>query len=445
MRFNLLYNRVLQNNKHDTRCSQKNGRRIKGKFDGGDISSDGGLMLVREADRRLSLTAGVAALVKDTRQSGKVVHEVQTMIRQRVYGMCSGNGDLNDFDQLRNDPLWQTACDVDRPFGGKSTLCRFENKADRQLAVGVHNVLLENFIGSFKKAPQRIILDFDATDDPVHGRQQGRFFHGYYDPYCFLPLYVFCGDQLLVAYLRESGQDAATHSAAILKLLVKRIRRQWPAVQIIVRADSGFCRDLMLTWCDRHGVDYIIGVARNEVLLNESEHYLKQAQEQFEQTGQRQRVFGGIIYGSRSWKLKRHVICKAEHTEKGSNPRFVVTSLDDDEEHVYDRFYCARGDAENRIKEQMMLFSDRTSAHRWWANQWRVLLSALAYTLLETIRRVGLRSTALARAQCHKIRLKLVKIGVVLRRTKSRVRLHLPSGYPDKDIFIQCLRRLRPT
>jgi hypothetical protein len=425
--------------------SSNKARRIVGKFDGGDISSDGGLMLVREAARRTRLIDKVARHVEDSRQRGKVRHEAATIIRQRVYGMCTGDEDLNDFEELRNDPLWQTACEVDTPFAGKSTLCRFENKADRKLAIGVHSVLVENFLASYREAPKEIILDFDATDDPVHGHQEGRFFHGYYDDYCFLPLYVFCGDMLLVAYLRESRQDAARHAAAILKLLVDRIRQEWPQVKIIMRADSGFCRDRILSWCDAHGVDYIIGLARNEVLLRESASYISEAQRLHGETGQRQRFFGGIIYGANSWKLKRHVICKAEHTDKGSNPRFVVTSLVGDEADLYERVFCGRGEMENRIKEQMMLFSDRTSAHRWWANQWRVLLSALAYTLIETIRRIGLAGTVFARTQCHGIRLKLIKLGAMIERTKSRVRLRLPSGYPHQLTFIECLRRLRPT
>jgi len=344
--------------------SSNNGRRISGKFDGGEISSDGGLMLIREADRRLKLTAAVAKAMEDTRQQGKVRHEAVTMIRQRVYGMCSGDEDLNDFEDLRHDPLWQTACEVDEPLAGKSTLCRFENKANRQLAVKVHEILVERFLASYQEAPTEIILDFDATNDPVHELQEGHYFHGFYDQYCFLPLYVFCNDMLLVAYLRKSDRGADTHSAAILKLLVQRIRRQWPQVKIIVRADSGFCRDLMLTWCDRHRVDYVIGVARNAVLLAESEPYIEEARRLHEATGQKQRIFGGIIYGAKSWTRRRHVICKAEHTDKGSNPRFVVTTLDADNATVYDEVYFARGDMENRIKEQMMLFSDRTSAHR---------------------------------------------------------------------------------
>lgn len=425
--------------------SSNNGRRIVGKFDGGDISSDGGLMLVREVDRRLKLTQQVSRLIDDPRQRGKIRHQAATMIRQRVYGMCTGDEDLNDFDELRHDPLWQSACEVDTPFAGKSTLCRFENKADRELALGVHEILIERFLASYPEPPEEIILDFDATDDPVHGHQEGRFFHGYYDHYCFLPLYVFCGDQLLVAYLRKSRRSAARHAAPILKFLVERIRQEWPQVKIIMRADSGFCTDRMLFWCDTHGVDYLIGLKRNEVLLRESESFLSEAKQRFEQTGQKQRLFGGIIYGAKSWALKRHVICKAEHTAKGSNPRFVVTSLDGDEAELYDKLYCARGEMENRIKEQMMLFSDRTSAHRWWANQWRVLLSALAYTLMETIRRVGLKGTEFAKTQCHGIRLKLIKIGTLIERTKTRVRLRLPSSYPHKQTFIQCLRRLRPT
>ena len=421
------------------------GRRVSARFDGGDVSSDAGLMLVREADRQLKLTSAVGKLVPDPRQAGKIRHQAVTMIRQRVYGMCAGQEDLNDFDELRADPLWQTACEVDEPFAGKSTLCRFENQAGRKLAVDIHEVLVDRFMASFREPPEEIVLDFDATDDPVHGHQEGRFFHGYYDRYCFLPLYVFCNDQLLVAYLRRSGQDAATHAAAILKLLVGRIRRDWPRVRIVMRADSGFCRERILSWCDRNGIGYIIGLARNPVLLDSARTYLDEARERFGQSGTKQRLFGSFIYGAKSWRTKRHVICKAEHTDRGSNPRFVVTSLEGEEDHLYDKVYCARGEMENRIKEQMMLYSDRTSAHAWWANQWRVLLSALGYTLMETIRRVGLAGTAFARIQCQGLRLKLLKIGAIVERTKTRVRLHLPTGYPHKQLFIECLRRLRPT
>lgn len=435
-----------------TECKQKEwsfasckGRKVKADFRGGTISSDGGLVLVKQVDRALGLTKKAARLIGDKRQKGKVRHAVQTMIRQRIFGLCAGYEDLNDFNHLRNDPLFQTVSGTAQALAGASTLCRFENRQNRQVAWEINELLVEQFIASFAQPPEEIILDFDATDDAVHGKQEGRFFHGYYDHYCFLPLYVFCGDQLLVAYLRPSNQDAAKHAAAILKLLVERIRRSWPRVRIIFRADSGFCRDLTLNWCDRRGVDYVVGLARNEVLLREAEPYLEEARERFARTGQKQRIFGAVIYGAKSWKRRRHVIVKAEHNEQGRNPRFVVTSLTDEEPEVYEDVYCARGEMENRVKEQLMLFSDRTSAHLWWTNQWRLLLSALAYVLMESLRRLTLQGTELARAQCETIRLKLIKIGAVITRNTRTIRLHLSSAYPLQKLFALIVRRLVPT
>lgn len=425
--------------------SSTKGRRIRGSFDGGQISSDAGLMLLREADRSSGLTKAVGGKIKDQRQGGKILHKAETMIRQRIYGMCSSNEDLNDFDHLREDPLWQSACEVDTPFAGKSTLSRFESCRDRSLAVSMHEVFLDQFIGAHKSAPEEIVLDFDATDDPVHGNQEGRFFHGYYDHYCFLPLYVFCGEHLLVAYLRPGNVGAAKHTGAILKLLVQRIRESWPQVRIIFRADSGFCRDFVLSWCERHGVEYVVGLAGNPVLLHESESFIDKASQEYERTGEKQRVFGGVIYGAKSWRRKRHVIVKAEHTDQGSNPRFVVSSLEHDDQYVYEDIYCARGESENRIKEQLMLFADRTSSSRWWANQWRLLLSGLAYILMHSVRRIGFEGTQFAKAQCHTIRLKFIKIGALIERTKSRVKIRMPSGYPNKEVFINALQRLRPT
>jgi hypothetical protein len=304
-------------------------------------------------------------------------------------------------------------------------------------------VLVEQFIASFKEAPKELVLDFDATDDRVHGAQEGRFFHGYYGHYCFLPLYVFCGEQLLVAYLRSSNIDPARHAWAILKLLVTRLRKAWPGVKIIIRGDSGFCRWKMLRWCERHHVDYIIGLARNARLEAMSASLMEVAKACFERSGQKQRLFEWLRYAADTWDKGRWVIAKAEYTDKGANPRYVVTTLVDDPWTLYDRVYCARGEMENRIKEQQLgLFADRTSSHYWWTNQLRLLLSSCAYVLLETIRRIGLAGTELARAQAATIRLKLLKLGAVILRNTRRIRLLYSSAYPYQRTFIQALVRL---
>jgi len=424
--------------------SSVKGRRMLGRFDGGEISSDGGIVLLERAEQGLRLLKTAARDLTDSRQRGKVRHQLETVLRQRVFGLAAGWEDLNDFESLREDVLWQSACGSDAPLAGKSTLSRLERSMRREAAVSINRLLVEHFIASHKSAPEEIVLDFDATDDPVHGQQEGRFFHGYYDHYCFLPLYVFCGEQLLCAYLRPSNQDAAKHSAAILKLLVSKIRIHWPNTRIIFRADSGFCRDRTLTWCDRHGVDYVVGLAKNPALLDEAEALLEQARQSYQKNGYTQRIFGGIIYAAAKWKLKRHIIVKAEHGAKGANPRFVVSSLDRDDREVYEQLYCARGEAENRIKEQMQLFSDRTSASYWWANQWRVCLSALAYTLLEHIRTHALKGTELARAQCATLRLKLLKIGAVIVRLKRLIRIHFSHNHPAKELFILAAQKLKP-
>jgi len=317
-------------------------------------------------------------------------------------------------------------------------LCRWENRADRRTGWLVQEILVAQFIRSFAQAPAELVLDFDGTDDRVHGKQEGRFFHGYYGDYCFLPLYVFCGEQLLVSYLRPGNQDQARHAWAVLKLLVRRLRQAWPQVKIVVRADSGFCRWRMLRWCEDHGVGYVIGLAQNERVLALAQPWMAQAQAQYESSREKQRVFGEVRYAAQSWDRPRRVIVKAEHTDQGSNPRFVVTNLETEPQGLYDEVYCARGEMENRIKEQQLgLFSDRTSCHDWWANQFRLLLSSCAYVLLETVRRLGLAGTELARAQAGTIRLKLLKIGAVVLRNTRRVRLLLSSSYPYQSIFAQ--------
>jgi hypothetical protein len=302
------------------------------------------------------------------------------------------------------------------------------------------------FIESFDKPPKQLILDFDCTDDPVHGHQIGRFFHGYYDCYCFLPLYVYCGKHLLAAYLRPSNIDPAKGAWAILKLLSQRLRQQWPDVQIIFRADSGFCRHRMFNWCDRNDIDYIVGIAKNDRLIEQAQELMHQAQVEFIATGQKQRLFDDFQYAAGRWKYERRVIVKAEHNRRGSNPRFVVTNIAGDTGQLYDQLYCARGEAENRIKEQQLdLFSDRTSCMNWLPNQMRVLLSAVAYTLIEAIRRLALQGTHMATARCQSIRLKLLKIGAVVTRNTRRVRLMLSSACPYQDLFITVATRLRPT
>jgi hypothetical protein len=418
-------------------------RKIQVDFEGGDITSEGGSLLLRQADRRVGLTKELDRRLSDARQQGRCDHPQLALLRQRVYGLALGYEDLNDHDDLRHDLGLQTAVDRDRHLASSPTLCRWENRADRQTARIVNELFVEKFIESFKRPPKELILDFDATDDPVHGKQEGRFFHGFYDGYCFLPLYVFCGSQLLVAYLRPSNIDGAKHAWAILSLLVKRLRRAWPEVKMIMRADSGFCRWRMLRWCEDHKVGYIIGIARNARLNAMASDLMDHAREQYERTGEKQRVFGWIEYAAYTWDRARRVIVKAEHNQGGSNPRYVVTNLPGDPQQLYDQVYCARGDMENRIKEQQLdLFAGRTSCSKWWPNQFRLLLSSLAYVLVESLRRLALKGTELARAQCGTIRLKLLKIGAIVVRNTRRIRFHLSSACPYQQMFFLVAHRL---
>ena len=421
------------------------GRRVEAGFSGGAITSNGGVVLLRQADRRLGLTERVAKALCDPRRKASCRHDTLSIVRQRVYGLALGYEDLNDHDELRRDLALQTAVEKDRVLASASTVCRFEQRAGRAEAVRLHEVLLEQFMASYQRPPRRLVLDFDATDDRVHGQQVGRFYHGYYDHYCFLPLYVFCGDQLLVSYLRESKIDAAKHAWAILALLVKRLRKIWPKVKITFRGDSGFCRWRMLSWCERHGVDYIVGIARNQRLNALAQPLLIQAQDAYEESGDKQRRFDEFFYAAGTWDRRRRVLVKAEHTARGSNPRYVVTNLTGSPQQLYDTVYCVRGDMENRIKEQQLdLYADRTSCHDWWPNQYRVLLSALAYVLLNTIRRIGLKGTELARAYVGTLRLKLLKIGAVVLRNTRRVQLLLSSAHPHQDLFALAAARLTP-
>jgi hypothetical protein len=415
------------------------GRKFNLDFSGGNITSDAGILLISELDKKLGLTADIAKVVEffDTRQKGKVSHRIISMIRQRVFGIAAGHEDLNDHNCLRDDPLFQSVSGRDAELAGASTLIRFENSIQRDACLEIARVLVESFISSFDKAPKELVLDFDATDDPVHGMQEGRFFHGYYDHYCFLPLYVFCGSQLLVSYLRPANIDGARHAWAILALLVKRIRREWPDVRIIFRGDSGFCRPRLLSWCESNGVDYIVGIARNKRLQRFTSHIARKAEKKFNRTGRKAKLFCDLYYAAGSWKKKRRVICKSEYNSKGPNLRYVVTNIAGKGRELYSGLYCARGDMENRIKEQQLdLFADRTSCHKWWANQFRLLLSSIAYTLMERLRSLALKNTQFAKAQCGTIRLKLIKIGAVVRRNTRKVYVNLSSSFPSQSTFI---------
>lgn len=321
-------------------------RKIEASFSGGDVSSDGGVMVLRQADRRLGLCRALDAVIADPRDPDLITHRQLDLLRQRIYGLALGSEDLNDHDTLRGDLLWQTVVERDQELASSPTLCRFENRAGRETAWAISRVLLDQFIASFQAAPAELILDFDPTDDRVHGLQERRSFHGYYGDWCFLPLYVFCGEQLLVSDLRPSNIDAPRHAWAILKLLVVRLRQRWPAVKIIFCGDSGFCRWKMLRWCERQEVDYIVGLAKNSRLLALARELMESAAARFESTKEKQRRFGWIDYAAGTWDRPRRVIAKAEHSAQGANPRFVVTSLAGDAQALYDELYCARGEME---------------------------------------------------------------------------------------------------
>jgi hypothetical protein len=427
-------------------------KKIVADFQGGDLTSDGGLPLLREVDRKIGLIDALDAAIHDPRFQPLVLHEQRTILAQRIFALAAGYEDLNDHQALRNDTLLTTLTDRQLKVGRKDsdplssppTLCRLENRITRADLVRMSQALVEMFIASHAQPPEELVLDFDATDDAVHGNQEGRFFHGYYDHYCFLPLYVTCGQQLLVAYLRPSNIDASLHSRAILKLLVRRFRQVWPNVKIVFRADSGFCRWRLMRWCDRNGVDYIVGLAKNERLKRLARRSMITARWNHRCTGLKQRIFEEFDYAAETWDRPRRVIAKAEHTEQGANPRFVVTSLTGQGQALYDDLYCQRGEAENRIKEQQLgLFADRTSGHDFRANQFRVLLSAAAYVLVETLRRVGLAGTELAKAQVGTIRLKLLKIGGRIVRSVRRVVVHLASAFPLQDLLRTVVDQLR--
>ena len=446
-----------------TECTQKDfgfhplkHREIRAQFDGGAITTEGGGLLLREVEKRIGMVRQFAACFRDYRKVDLIEHTVEELVAQRIYGLALGYEDLNDHEELRKDPLLAVLvekCDPDREWlAGKSTLNRLEltpstasAKARYKKIVADHaavdRLFVDVFLTAHPQAPAQIILDLDATDDPLHGNQEGRFFHGYYGHYCYLPLYIFCGEFLLGARLRPSNIDAAAGSLEELQRIVKQIRAVWPEVRILVRGDSGFCRQELMAWCEAESVDYVLGLAKNERLKAEIKKELRKAKRQYHETGRAARIFKEFYYQTRkSWSRRRRVVAKAEHLEKGENPRFVVTSLRAEEwpaPALYEELYCARGEMENRIKEQLMLFADRTSTAYLRSNQLRLYFSSVAYVLLQMLRRLGLAGTALAKAQCATIRLKLLKIGALMRISVRKVWVSLAGGYPYVALFRQ--------
>lgn len=422
------------------------GRRvIEANFDGGDISSDGGLLLLRQVDERIGLTRAVAAVLEDARDPERITHPLRDLVAQRVYALCAGYEDLNDHDRLRQDLLLRTAVGRVDELASSPTLCRLENRATRAQVVALNRVLVEQFIAQHRRAPRELILDVDASDVPLHGDQELTQFHGYYDHYCYLPLYVFCGQALLTCLLRPSRIDGAKHAAAVIKLLVTRLRDEWPNTRFIVRGDSGFCRQRLIRWCERNAVGYVIGVARNARLHARVANEEERLRVAFEATGIKQRHVGELRYGAESWNIERRVITRLEYGTQGINPRFVVTNLKGQAADLYDRLYCQRGEAENRIKEaQLDLFGTRASSHKFAANGLRLLFAALAYTLMQRLRTLALAGTELARASAATIRVKLLKIGAVIVRNTRRVRILLASHPPLREVFLSAARALAP-
>ena len=448
-------------------------RTVVGRFDGGEISSDGGGLLLREVEQRTQILRRLSQCFIDHRHPARIEHSVESLVKQRVLGIALGYEDLVDHDELCRDSVLAmlSGCtdltgagrvrpsDRGKPLAGKSTLNRLEltpeeGGADARYKktvadfVAMDALLVDVFLESYETAPEEIILDVDATDDPVHGHQAGRFFHGYYRHYCYLPLYIFCGEQLLCARLRTADRDGAAGTVEELACIIERIRVRWPEVRIIVRGDGGFCREELMSWCEGQGVEYVLGLAKNARLKALIAEELQQAQAGYESSGEAARVFKECRYQTlKSWSRARRVVGKAEHLSKGANPRFIVASIPSEEydaRTLYEDLYCARGDMENRIKEQQLaLFADRTSTHEMHANQLRLYFSSFAYVLMQTLRRLALQGTALARAQCGTIRLKLLKVGVQVRISVRKVWLAFAESYPYAALFRQVLTRLQ--
>jgi hypothetical protein len=432
-------------------------------FDGGTVSSNAGAVLLGKADAAIGLIDRLAGCFTDGRKAELIEHSVRTLIGQRVFGMALGYEDLNDHDALRHDPVMgallgklEAQRESCAALAGKSTLNRLElyprSTADRYHKIvpqgdAIERLWVELFLDAHRQAPEEIVLDLDATDDPLHGHQEGRFFHGYYDCYCYLPLYIFCGEHLLCAKLRRSNRDGAAGAKQEVARIVAAIRERWPAVRIILRADSGFCRQELMLWCEQNAVDYVFGLAKNRRLVRAIGRELREAREASQRAHRPARRFRELRYRTRkSWSRTRRVIGKAEHTGDKANPRFIVTSLGQEAHparELYEDLYCARGECENRIKEaQLDLFADRLSTETFRANQLRLWLSSAAYVLMHALRRIGLKNTALARACANTIRLRLLKIGAVITLSVRRVKLAMSEACPNQGEFIAAFQAL---
>lgn len=418
-------------------------REIEVNFEGGALSSDGGLMLVRQVDRQIGLTKAVAEVLHDPRNPHLIVHQMRDLIAQRLYALCCGYEDLNDHTALRDDPLMQTAVGKVKELGSSPTLCRLEKRATRADVVALNGVLVEQFIASQAQPPKELVLDIDASDVPLHGEQQQKEFHAYYDSYCYLPLYVYCGKAMLACVLRRSRIDGARHAAAVIKLISTRLRQAWPEVHLIVRGDSGFCRQRLIRWCERQNVGYVIGMARNTRLHKIVAHWEAQLEEHYRASGTKQRWIGEFCYAAKSWDCERRIVTRLEYGAQGANPRFVVTNLDLPSVELYDGLYCQRGEAENRIKEtQLDLFGTRASCQRFLANWLRLMFSALAYTLMQRLRELALSGTELANASASTIRTRLLKIGAAVVRNTRRIRILLASHHPLRDVYLHAAQAL---
>ena len=447
-------------------------RSVTGRFDGGRLSSDAGGVLLREVDKRIGLTPRLARCFVDYRNRLSVEHDVQALVSQRIYALALGYEDLNDHGELRGDALVsllvgkrdltgekrKRQSDRGYALASASTLNRLELGEPEDAArhrykrivsrpEALDDLLVELFMESHRRAPREVWLDLDATDDPLHGHQEGRFFHGYYRCYCYLPLYIFCGEHLLCARLRRSNRDGAAGSIEELERIVGQLRRRWPKVRIHIRGDSGFCRESIMKWCEEHDIGYVLGLARNRRLERALGTAMCEARSVHRHTGHAARRYRDFTYRTRkSWSRRRRVVGKAEYLSKGANPRFVVTSLSPRKasaRRLYEKLYCARGDMENRIKEQQLdLFADRTSTHTMRANQLRLYFSSFAYVLMHALRRLGTEGTELARAQCATLRLKLFKVAARIRITARRVWLSFSQAYPYAATFTQVLENL---
>ena len=446
-------------------------RAVVAEFDGGDISSDGGGLALREVEERFGILARLARCFTDRRDPRRVEHSLETLVRQRVLGICLGYEDLNDHDEVRRDPLLALACGVSDVKGGgrrresdrgcalagKSTLNRLELSApdgarDRYRRVSADTaamdaLLVETFLEAHGAPPPEIVLDLDATDDPLHGGQEGRFFHGHYDSYCYLPLYVFCGEHLLCARLRTADGGDAAGAVGELDRIVSAIRVRWPATRMLVRGDGGFGREEIMAWCEASRVRYVLGMPRNSRLVAMAAPTMYEARVMAEATGETTRRFQELHYAARSWSRERRVVARVEHSTLGPNPRFVVTNVplaELDAEPLYESLYCARGDMENRIKEQQLdLRADRTSMATLQDNQLRLLLHSFAYVMMQTLRRVGLAGTDMAAAQCGTIRSRLLKVGARVRVSARRVLVSFSGYWPRAALFRRVLRNVQ--